>query len=66
LLIRYAVQYQGLTVYFAGDTGFDQRTLVEIGRLLNVRLDVRKRIFIPQIGEQVVVSGHVGEMAKKQ
>ncbi|RPH36318.1 hypothetical protein EHM92_04715, partial [bacterium] len=128
----FVVQYQGLTVYFAGDTGYDQETFVEIGRLFKIDLacipigpatvpdsigssvhvyplgairifedlharfmlpihygtscdpwdvnspaevfqailssrpDMRSRVFMPQIGEQVVVTGHEEEMARKQ
>lgn len=128
----FVVQYQGLTVYFAGDTGYDQETFVEIGQsfkidlacipigpatvpdsigssshvyplgalrifedlharfmlpihygtcpdgwddnspidvlqaILKARPDERGQIFLPRIGEQVVIKGHEGEMAKKQ
>jgi N-acyl-phosphatidylethanolamine-hydrolysing phospholipase D len=127
----FIIQYQGLTVYFAGDTGYDPQTFARIGQLFKIDLacipigpatipdsigspvhvyplgalrifddlharfmlpihygttadpwdenspgevlqailrdrpDMRSRVFLPQIGEQVVVTGDDGEMAKK-
>lgn len=34
----FVIQYKGLTVYFAGDTGYDPETFVEIGRRFKIDL----------------------------